>query len=107
MKTNFAHNVVKAVQRAAFLLSLVLVVVISFSCIVVCVPLFLLLCDVLDITGTVQFICALIFIMGPVLELTVNVECNALAVVNRIFPRFFPYRMPFQCFSFWRRMLHA
>jgi hypothetical protein len=28
-------------------------------------------------------------------------------VVDRIFPRFFPCRMPFQCFSFWHRMLHA
>ena len=81
MKTNFANKVVKAAKRAAFLLSLVLVAVISFSCIV--------------------------FIFGPVLELTVNVECNALAVVDRIFPRFFPCRMPFQCFSFWHRMLHA
>lgn len=107
MKTNFANKVVKAAKRAAFLLSLVLVAVISFSCIVVCAPLFLLLCDMLGITGTVQFICALIFIFGPGLELTVNVECNALAVVNRIFPRFFPCRMPFQCFSFWHRMLHA
>lgn len=106
MKTNFANNVVKAAKRAAILLSLVLVTVISLSCIVVCVPLFLLLCDVFGITGTVQLICALIFIWGPVLELTINVEYNALAVVDRIFPRFFPCRMPFQCFSFWRRMLH-
>lgn len=107
MKTNFANNVVKAAKRAAILLSLVLVAVISLSCMVVCVPLFLLLCDVFGITGTVQFICVLIFILGPVLELTVNVEYNALAVVDRIFPRFFPCRMPFQCFSCWRRMLHA
>ena len=107
MKTNFANNVVKAAKRAAILLSLLLVAVISLSCMVVCVPLFLLLCDVFGITGTVQFICALIFILGPVFELTVNVEYNALAVVDRIFPRFFPCRMPFQCFSLWRRMLHA
>ena len=96
-----------AAKRAAFLLSLLLVVVISLSCVAVCIPPFLLLCDVLGITGTVQFICALRYIMGPVLELTINVECNSLAVVNRIFPSFFPYRMPFQCFSFWRRMLHT
>ena len=104
MKTNFANNVVMAAKRAAFLLSLLLVVVISLSCLVVCIPPFLLLCDVLGITGTVQFICALIFILGPVLELTINVESNALAVVNRIFPRFFPCRMSFQCFSFWHRI---
>ena len=107
MKTNFANNVVMAAKRAAFLLSLLLVVVISLSCVAVCIPPFLLLCDVLGITGTVQFVCALIYILGPVLELTINVECNALAVVARIFPRFFPFRMPFQCFSFWHRMLHA
>lgn len=107
MKTNFANKVVKAAQRTAFLLSLVLVVVISFSCIVVFGPLFLLLCDVFDITGTVQYVCALIFILGPVLELAINVECNALAVVDRIFPGFFPCRIPFECFSFWGRMLHA
>ena len=104
MKTNFANNVVMAAKRAAFLLSLLLVVVISLSCSVVCILPFFLLCDVLGITGTVQFVCALIFILGPVLELTINVECNALAVVDRIFPCFTPCRIPFQCFSFWHRM---
>lgn len=107
MKTNFVNNVVKFAQRAAFLLSLVLVFVISLSSIVVCVPLFLLLCDVFGITGTVKLVCALIFLLGPVCELAINIECNALAVVARLFPGSFPCGMPFEIFSFWRRMLHA
>lgn len=107
MKTNFLNNIVKAAKRAAFLLSLVLVAVVSFSCVAVCAPLFLLLCDVFDITGTVQFLCALVFILGSTLELTINVESNLMAVVDRILPGFFPCRMPFGCFSFWKRMLHV
>ncbi len=107
MKTNILNNIVKAAKRAAFLLSLVLVAVVSLLSAAVCVPLFLLLCDVFDITGTVQFLCALVFILGPTLELTINVESNLMAVFDCILPGFFPCRMPFGCFSFWKRMLHA
>ena len=104
MKTNFATNVVMAAKACRFPS---LTFVSSRNFFVVFSRLHsavILLCDVLGITGTVQFICALIFILGPVLELTINVESNALAVVDRIFPRFFPCRMPFQCFIFWHRI---
>lgn len=107
MKTNFVKNIVKAAKRTAFLLSLVLVAMISLSCVAVCAPLFLSLCNIFDITGTLQFVCALIFLLGPVLELAINIECNLMALVDRVLPGFFPCRMPFECFSFWKRMLHA
>lgn len=107
MKTNILNNIVKAAKRAAFLLSLVLVAIISISCVIVCAPLSLMLCDALGITGTMRFVIPILFMLGPVLELAINVECNLLAVVDRIFLGFFSCRMPFECFSFWRRMLHA
>lgn len=107
MKTNFVNNSIKAAKRAAFLLSLVLVAVISISCVIVCGPLSLMLCDALGITGTMRFVIPILFMLGPVLELVVNIECNALAVVDRIFSGFFPCRMPFECFSFWKRMLQV
>lgn len=107
MKTTFKKNIVKAAQRAAFLLSLMLVAVISISCAIGCAPLSLMLCDALGITGTMRLVLALLFMLGPAIELSINIECNALAVVERIFPGYFPCRIPFECFSFWRRMLQA
>ncbi len=107
MKTNFVNNAINTAKRAAFLLSLVLVAIISISCVIVCAPLSLMLCDALGITGTMRFVIPILFMFGPVLELVINVEYNLLAVVDRIFSGFFPCRMPFECFSFWRRMLYA
>lgn len=46
-------------------------------------------------------------VLGPAIEFGINIECNAFAVVARLFPGSFPCRMPFKCFSFWGRMLRA
>lgn len=50
---------------------------------------------------------SLLSLLGPALELAVNIECNFFAVVDRLLPGVFPYRMPFEIFSFWRRVLRA
>lgn len=107
MNTNFVNNVVKVAKRVAFVFSLVLVAVVSVSCVLSCASVLLMLCDALGVTGTARFVLTLLFMFGPVLELATNIECNALAVVDRVLPGFFPCCMPFECFSFWRRMLHA
>ena len=106
MKT-FFNKTIKAAQRVAFLFSVFCVFAVSLTCVFGSVPLLLMICDVFSITGTLRLVCVMIFIVGPVLEFTVNIECNALAVVARLFPGYFPWRISFECFSFWKRMLHA
>lgn len=99
--------VVKGAQHVAFLFSLVAVAVFSFAVAIGCMSLVLALFDALDITGAARFALTLAVLFGPALELAINTECNALAVVARILPSYFPSRMPFGCFSFWGRMLRA
>ncbi len=98
---------VKGAQYAAFLLSLVVVAVFSFAVGIGCMSLVLALFNALSITGAVRFALTLAALFGPALELAINTECNLLAIVDRIFPGRFPSRMPFECFSFWGRMLRA
>lgn len=98
---------VKGAQHAAFLLSLVVVAVFSFAVAIGCMSLVLALFDILGITGAARFALSLVALFGPALELAINTECNALAVVARLLPGYFSPRMPFECFSFWGRMLRA
>lgn len=98
---------VKGAQHVAFLLSLVVVAVFSFAVAIGCMSLVLALFDALGITGAARFALILVVLFGPALELAINTECNALAVVARVLPSYFPSRMPFGCFSFWGRMLRA
>lgn len=97
----------RAAHRAALLLSLLVVLILSFSAVFGCVTLLLALFDAFSITGNARFVLSLLVMFGPALELGINVECNALAVVARLFPGSFPDCMPFEIFSFWRRMLRA
>lgn len=94
-------------KRFAFLLSmlavLVLTLVVVFGTVVIIENLF----DALGITGAARTVLAILILLWPLLELALNVECNALAVVARLFPGSFPCCMPFGCFSFWGRMLRA
>ena len=94
-------------RRVALLLSLLLVLVLSVGVVLGCVPLMLALFDALSITGAARVVLAFLVVLGPAMELGINIECNALAVVARLFPGSFPCRMPFECFSFWGRMLRA
>lgn len=98
---------VKGAQYVAFLFSLVFGAVFSFAVAIGCMSLVLALFDALDITGAVRFALTLAALFGPALELAINIECNLLAITDRIFPGRFPSRMPFECFSFWGRMLCA
>ena len=94
-------------RRVALLLSLLFVLVLSVGVVLGCVSLMLAFFDALSITGAARVVLAFLVVLGPAMELGINIECNALAVVARLFPGSFPRRMPFECFSFWGRMLRA
>ena len=94
-------------RRAALLLSLLVVLVISVGVVLGCMSLMLAFFDALSITGAARVVLAFLVVLGPAMELGINIECNALAVVARLFPGSFHCRMPFGCFSFWGRMLRA
>lgn len=97
----------KACRRAALLLSLLVVFVLAFSALFGCVAVLLAIFAAFSITENARFVLSLLFMFGPVLELCVNIEYNAMAVVARLLPGSFPGCMPFEVFSFWRRMLRA
>ena len=103
VKTYTTHGV----RRVALLLLLLFVLVLSVGVVFGCVSLMLAFFDALSITGAARVVLAFLVVLGPAMELGINIECNALAVVARLFPGSFPCRMPFECFSFWGRMLRA
>ena len=94
-------------RRVALLLSLLFVLVLSFGVVLGCLSLMLEFFDALRITGAARVVLAFLVVLGPAMELGINIESNALAVVARLFPGSFHCRMPFGCFSFWGRMLRA
>lgn len=105
MKTNFVNNSVKAAQRAAFLLSLLVVIVLTVSALLGCVYLLVSLISVFCITGiAARVVLSFFFLLGPALEVAMNIETNALAVVERLFPAFCNgRRSSFEVCSFWAR----
>ena len=94
-------------RRVALLLSLLFVLVLSVGVTLGCMPLTLAFFDALSITGAARVVLAFLVVLGPAMELGINIESNALAVVARLFPGSFHCRLPFGCFSFWGRMLRA
>lgn len=106
MKTNFVNNSVKAVKRAAFFFSLLVVIVLTVSALFVCVYLLTSLISVLGITDiAARFVIFFLFLLGPALEVAMNIEANALAVVERLFPAFCNgRRSSFEVCSFWVRV---
>lgn len=94
-------------RRVALLLSLLVVLVISVGVVLGCMPLIFAFFDALSITGAARVVLGFLVVLGPALELGINIESNALAVVARLFPGSFHSCMPFECFSFWGRMLRA
>ena len=94
-------------RRVALLLSLLFVLVLSVGVTLGCMPLTLAFFDALGITGAARVVLAFLVVLGPAMELGINIESNALALVARLFPGSFPCHMPFECFSFWGRMLRA
>ena len=97
----------QGVRRVALLLFLLFVLVLSVGVVFGCVSLMLAFFDALSITGAARVVLAFLVVLGPAMELGINIECNALAVVARLFPGSFTCRIPFECFSFWGRMLRA
>jgi hypothetical protein len=105
MKTNFVNNSVKAAKRAAFLLSLLVVIVLTVSALLGCVYLLVSLISVFCITGiAARVVLSFFFLLGPAFEVAMNIETNALAVVERLFPAFCNgRRSSFEVCSFWAR----
>ena len=97
----------KGARRVALLMSILVVLVISVGVVLGCMPLMLAFFDALSITGAARVVLVFLVVLGPAMELGINIECNALAVVARLFPGSFTCRMPFEVFSFWGRMLRA
>lgn len=98
---------VNGAKRFAFLISMlavfVLALVVAFGPVVIIGTLF----DALGITGAARTLLAMLILLWPSLELAINVEYNAVALVSRLFPDYLRNSMPFGCFSFWGRMLRA
>lgn len=107
MKTNFSKNVKKAAKRAAFFLSLLAAVAIALVVVFGVVWIIGALCSALNISAAARVWISILSLFGPALELAVNLECNFLAVVDRLLPGFFSYPLHFEIFSFWRRVLRA
>ena len=97
----------KAAQRVAFLVSLLAALALALGVIFGTVLIIGTLCDTLSISAAARFVFSLFALFGPALELAVNIECNFLAVIARLFPGYFSYPIPFEVFSFWGRMFRA
>ena len=95
----------KAAKRVAFLVSLLAALALALVVIFGTVWIIGTVCDALSISAAARFVVSLFALFGPALELAVNIECNFLAVIDRLFPGYFSYPIPFEVFSFWGRML--
>ena len=97
----------KAAKRVAFLVSLLAALALALGVIFGTVLIIGTVCDALSISAAARFVVSLFALFGPALELAINLECNFLAVIDRLFPGYFSYPIPFEVFSFWGRMLRA
>ena len=97
----------KAAKRVAFLVSLLAALALAIGVIFGTVWIIGTLCDALSISAAARFVVSLFALLGPALELAINLECNFLAVIDRLFPGNFSYPIPFEVFSFWGRLLRA
>lgn len=97
----------KAAQRVAFLVSLLAALALALGVIFGTVWIIGTVCDALSISAAARFVVSLFALFGPALELAINIECNFLAVIARLFPGSFSYPIPFEVFSFWGRLLRA
>lgn len=97
----------KAAQRVAFLVSLLAALALALGVIFGTVWIIGTVCDALSISAAARFWVSLFALFGPSLELAINIECNFLAVIDRLFPGYFSYPIPFEVFSFFGRLLRA
>ena len=98
---------VNAAKCCAFVVSLAVVAALAFAVFFCSALLVIGLCDACHLSRLVRGVLFLVVLIGPALELAANVEYNILAAVARLFPSFFWRALPFECFSFWGRMLRA
>lgn len=97
----------KAAQRVAFLVSILAALALALGVIFGTVLIIGTVCDALSISAAARFVVSMFALLGPALELAVNIECNFVAVIARLFPGYFSYPIPFEVFSFWGRLLRA
>ena len=97
----------KGAKRCAFCLSLLAAIALALVVVFGTVWIIGTLCDALSISAAARFVVSLFALFGPALELAINLECNFLAVIDRLFPGNFSYPIPFEVFSFWGRLLRA
>ena len=97
----------KGAKRCAFCLSLLAAIALALVVVFGTVWIIGTLCDALSISAAARFVVSLFALFGPALELAINIECNFLAVIDRLFPGNFSYPIPFEVFSFWGRMFRA
>ena len=97
----------KGAKRCAFCLSLLAAIALALVVVFGTVWIIGTLCEALSISAAARFVVSLFALFGPALELAINIECNFLAVIDRLFPGNFSYPIPFEVFSFWGRMLRA
>ena len=97
----------KGAKRCAFCLSLLAAIALALVVVFGTVWIIGSLCDALSISAAARFVVSLFALFGPALELAINLECNFLAVIDRLFPGNFSYPIPFEVFSFWGRMCRA
>lgn len=97
----------KAAKRVAFLVSILAALALALGVIFGTVLIIGTVCDALSISAAARFVVSMFALLGPALELAVNIECNFLAVIARLFPGYFSYPIPFEVFSFWGRLLRA
>ncbi|MDY4853984.1 MAG: hypothetical protein SO188_14455 [Prevotella sp.] len=107
VSANVEAYAAKAAQRVAFLVSLLAALALALGVIFGTVWIIGTVCDALSISAAARFVVSLFALFGPALELAINIECNFLAVIARLFPGYFSYPIPFEVFSFWGRMLRA
>lgn len=97
----------KGAKRFAFCLSLLAAIALALVVVFGTVWIMGALSDAFSISAAARVVFALFALFGPALELAINIECNFLAVIARLFPGYFSYPIPFEVFSFWGRMFRA
>ena len=107
LAANVEAYAAKAAQRVVFLVSLLAALALALGVIFGTVWIIGTVCDALSISAAARFVVSLFALFGPAMELAINIECNFLAVIARLFPGYFSYPIPFEVFSFWGRMFRA
>lgn len=91
-------------RRVVLLLACAAVLVSTFAVFVGFLNVSLHVLDVLNVTGNMRFVCMLLLMLFPCLEIAINFEVNACAAIARIFRGAFNSPVVFGVFSVWKRI---